>query len=290
MPNTNTYDPFDFQILNHVIWDISQNRKICVHVPWASNFAFKDVPLLHDAVVLGNDPNPATLEQRNGILVMNNITPIIDPVGNSISIITWVEATDDFVWSDPRPVLANYTFAGLVQVQPTAQSDVEPLDEWKQRYHYLVKKISEDPASVSPGEYNEYMRLLAIIPDAYAVSLPISGDESPERPEAQSFMSGKTDGTLMSGNVQDTCIEVNITGLDSKSSDDDVMLALCAGEKYTSIRQIIKRYTQNFTRTSTTTNSIGVRVLNIPDRPIMKGWQGTQSINADPSGVPCTYA
>lgn len=279
------FNPFEFQALNNVVWDLSQSRKLCVEVPWASNLPFKPVPLLHDPWYFGVFVNSVSYENRNGNLYINPITPITDPAGNSITIILWVQAGDDFAWGDPRPVLINYTFAGLVPraaatITAAATTVARSLgvrsQKTKTKEEIQASILDNDPL-LSIEERNNYFN-----------SRPTSKEDLPET--QSSFVTTNLDTTLLSGDKDDSCLEVNITGLESNTHDTDIMLALCMGEKYTSIRQVIKRYTHSFIRGYVTPNSQGLRILNIPDRPIIKGWQGDQSINTGPDNLPCTYA
>ena len=66
---------------------------------------------------------------------------------------------------------------------------------------------------------------------------------------------------------------------------------ICMGEKWHSVRQIIKRYTHNWTRNISPPVAVqSFYRIRLPDRPIIKGFQGNASLNVQPNNVPVTYA
>lgn len=237
--------------VNTVIWDISENKEIVLTIPWTSNLPFKPLPLLHTALT-GSDAELFNIGY-NGVLQFTPITSLIDPGMNTISILFSPYAGDDLVFGDPRPVLANYTFAGINRAAP-----------------------------------------LALLAEEQITDLPLDDDEGFAKPtviELQSNIENvKLDGNIMTGDVQQATMAVNIAGFEVTPSDSDEMLACCIGEKYTNLRQIIKRYTHTATRRIATTTGEKYYSIVWPDKPFMKGWQGSSSINVDPTGVPCTYA
>lgn len=238
--------------VNTVIWDISENKEIILTVPWTSNLAFKPLPLLH--VALQNTDADLASDGYNGVLTFTPITSIVDPGMNTISILLSPYAGDDLVFGDPRPVLANYTFAGINSGTP-------------------VTALAASSASLD-----------TIIEDK-------EGFATPSIIELQSNVENlNTDGNIMTGDVQQSSMAVNIAGFEVTPSDSDEMLACCLGEKYTNLRQIIKRYTHTATRRIAAPVGEKYFSLNFPDKPFMKGWQGVSSINVDPAGVPATFA
>jgi hypothetical protein len=239
--------------VNTVIWDISENKEIVLTIPWTSNLPFKPLPLLHTALT-ASDADIFD-EGYNGVLTFTPITSLVDPGMLSMHFLFSPYAGDDLVFGDPRPTLANYTFAGINRTVP-----IEP------------------PALMVADE-----QLTPILED--------EGFLAPTVIELQSNVEKITvDGNIMTGDVQQASMEVNIAGFQVTPSDSDEMLACCIGEKYTNLRQIIKRYTHTITRRVSLPSGEKFYALNLPDKPFMKGWQGSASLNVDPPGFPVTYA
>lgn len=262
----------DFNNLNTVIWDISQNKELIVHVPWTSNLPFKRIPLLHGALgttdVLGS----------NGALLITTVTPIIDPGMTAIYVAAYASAGDDMVFADMRPNLANYTFAGIDATYVGTPPSFARVGEKENVEREIL------PFGVPGAIETEELANLAN-------SFLFSGRPDGSKMELQSFVSNFVgDGAIMTGDQQGSVLEVNIAGIDTKVDDSTQMLACCIGEKFTNMRQIIKRYTHTWTTRIGTTNAEAFYTINLPDKPPFKGWQGTASLNVDPLGILTTYA
>lgn len=276
------YDTLEFQALNNVVWDISQHKEIVITVPWTSNLPFKPVPFLHKPNQLGNSVDLDD-DGYNGLLLLAPITSLIDPGMSTISIIVSVFAGDDFVVGDPRPVLANYTFAGLNPDIPVARSlNLDSRDGFKDQEEGFISYLTNGIYTTN----NDNVNLANSYLDTIHEDRPLSFMD----PQSD-VIEVKTDGNIMTGDVHHTTFDVNIAGLDVSPEDSNEMLSVCIGEKYTNIRQVIKRYTHLMTRRAVLSAWDGYYTFNFPDRPVMKGWQGTPaSLNVDPNGDPCTYA
>ncbi|APG77481.1 hypothetical protein 2 [Sanxia picorna-like virus 3] len=276
------YDTLEFQALNNVVWDISEHKEIIVTVPWTSNLPFKPVPLLHKPNYLGDSLSLAQ-DGYNGLLLLAPITSLIDPGMSTISIIVSVYAGDDFVVGDPRPVLANYTFAGINPLAPIPRSlDFSTKAEKANVKKEMIEYATSGVHLTDDGNIN--------VANSYLETIHENRESTFMEPQSD-ITDIKTDGNIMTGDVHHTTLDVNIAGLDVSPQDSNEMLSVCIGEKYTNIRQIIKRYTHHSTRRVLASAWDGYYTWVVPDRPFMKGWQGTPaSINIDPLGQPCTYA
>lgn len=254
----------DFNRLNTVVWDISQSKDCIIHVPWTSNKPFQPVPLLHPAV-------GTTTEGSNGSLLFSVLTPIIDPGLSNIFIVAYISAGKDMVFADLRPKLSNYTFAGIDKGYvgtPSFARNIKSDDIAE--YPFGVDGATDEPE-------------LAELANAFLFSQ--------DRFELQSYIENFVgDGAIMTGDVQGSVLEVNIAGIDTTMEDSNNMLACCIGEKFTNLRQIIKRYTHTWTNRFSSSTAESYYTMTLPDKPPLKGWQGTASLNTDPLGILATYA
>jgi hypothetical protein len=286
------FDPLEFQALNNVVWDISQTKELVIKVPWTSNLAFKPIPFLHNTGSNFEGPNSVGDDYSspgyNGNLLMSAITSILDPGLDKIDILIYVRAGDDFVLGDPRPVLGNYTFAGLPPVTPRAllfRSQEEEEEQPEDGYNPIpdFSTCNRYFDSLQERNYAQEEEYLPTI------------EEEGELMKPQGYIGEvNLDGHIMTGDVPDSSMEVNITGIDSDKEMSDTMLELCIGEKYSNIRQVIKRYTHVATRkVDNNNNGANVETAWIwsqTDKPSMKGWQGASSLHSTAAGVQVTYA
>jgi len=314
--------------LNNVIWDLSMNRCIEIHVPYVSNLPFKNVPLLHESF----SPQPVgaggfTVAGSNGGLILSPFTALSDGTAVNVPIIMSVRGEKGMAFGDLRPVLANYTFAGvnngtagvpepqsalrtigedvsddmditmpITMVRPVVRAMVEAtLDGALQAPLSRRVDLSQIPAGILLNESGD----LIVHDDnpttrAYMVAVGLEllrRQRGEELPAPQSFVTDKNmNSSVLSGDTDGSCLAVNIAGLEDDLEDSDKMILACLGEKFFSIRQIIKRYTMNWTRQVHFQSLHEQYVLRVPDKPIMKGWQGSQSLNLDPGGKRATYA
>jgi hypothetical protein len=276
----------DVQALNTVIWDVSQYRSLTVQVPWASNLAFKDTGLLRDwySEVAGSPGIETTFDStNNGLLLIDKLTRCSDLEYNDFSIMVHARAMPGMAFGDVRAVLANYTFSGVNFGQepsvPEPQSDV-------------VRR----PLPEGLG-YDESGRVVAYSLSASNIQFFLNSLREQEvleaLPEPQSdIVKAEADVTTFGSQVSATEMVVNICGIENNIEDNGTMAEICMGEKFFSIRQIIKRYTENFTRNYAFASAGGqyMQRLRIPDRPLLKGWQGPNSLNTTPTSKKATYA
>lgn len=278
-----TYTRSDTQALNTVIWDLSTTREIIIEVPWTSNLPFKPTGLLAQGVreITSGTTGIFAGESWNGTLFMNEISPISDGQLASVGVIISSKGKKGMVFGDMRPVLANYTFAGINNgtsgIPEPQGSEVPKVPDGI----YL-----DETGSPVLCEYNtasvEFMK-------NYLAKVSIAA--SPEGKQPQAYVNNMSlDTSVFSGEDPNSTVTVNIAGLDQRVEDDDAMADICLGEKFFSIRQVIKRYTMNWTRTPIFAINRAYYTIKIPDRPIVKGWHGSDSLNTEPSGKKCTYA
>lgn len=281
------YDPFDTQVLNSVIWDLATANTIEIMVPWASNLIFKQTGGLRQAIrVPGNDGTLAPDAEANGGLILNQFTVINDAEFDSIGIIVSMCGVPGMAFGDMRAVLAGYTFAGINDTytgtpQSGTYSDIK----------------TEDIDFVNSTDNTLYLKDGTVIPITFEIWVEHFANrnifDKVEQDTPQSLVYGEIRNTgILTGETPKSVICVNITGLEDNLSDHDKLAMLCMGEKWYSIRQIIKRYTQNWTRNIVpSSNGVqGYYRIRLPDRPLLKGWQGTASLHAMPNGTPFTYA
>lgn len=276
------YLPLDTQALNNVIWDVSQYRSIVVQVPWSSNLAFKDTGQLREWIAEGLNASTGYDLTSNGVLLIDKFTRLSDLEYPDCSIMVHVRAMEGFAYGDVRAVLAAYTFSGinygqLAPTVPEPQSEIRDVlppglfygEDGQINFGYAT------PENVQ--FYNDLLRA------AYAL-----GESEPQ----SDIKTARADVTTFGGQESDTIMVVNINGMENNVDDHGKMMELCMGEKFFHLRQILKRYTENFTRNYFLGNGTGqvLRRLVIPDRPLVKGWQGFSSVNFTPTPKPATYA
>jgi len=271
----------DTQTLNSVIWDISQYRTMTVQVPWTSNLAFKDTGLLRPPFSTSGSygTSETTFDStHNGLLILEPITKCSDQSYTEAYVLVSVRAMEGLALGDLRAPLTNYTYSGINYGQiPTVP---EPQDD----------EVVKPPIGIGKNEAGEYYFIFQTAENVKWFNQYMKDHYM----EPQSdIIYKKADVTTFGGQVSQTAMCVNITGLENCIEDHDNMALACMGEKYFNIRQIIKRYTHNWTRLVSVGNNGGITMhrFKIPDRPIHKGWQGPlASLNTDPGGKPCTYA
>lgn len=286
-PSLTGWDGDDLQALNSVVWDISTTTSLEIMVPWTSNLTFKDMGALKDAVYYG-DTTPSSDTVSNGALILSRLTRLNDLEYSDIKILVYICGVPGMAFGDMRAVLANYTFAGFNYGQlgtPEPAADLAPIDltliDFSQSSEsFLVFK----DGSVHPIDPSIWHKLYA---NYQNLIFTIDIDQGPQ---ALVYNTNLEKGVL-SGDTPDTIMCVNITGLEDNPDDHDKMAMLCMGEKWFSIRQIIKRYTHNWTRAYNGGGTQGYRRFRFPDRPLMKGWQGaSSSMDVDINAKPVTYA
>ncbi|APG77468.1 hypothetical protein [Sanxia picorna-like virus 4] len=280
-------DKYNTQILNSVIWDLATTTTIDITVPWASNQIFKTCGLLRTAFNETIGDNVVADPDANGALILNQYSVINDNNEGLINILISVKGEPGMAFGDMRPVLANYTFAGIDNTYTgTPQSgefldfDIDEVDFVNSNEHIIY---------FNNGTYKlANIQIWRILMDA--LRNKSSSDDVSELPQSLAYASNLDDG-LLTGNKPGTSMHVNITGLQDNIDDHDTLAMVCMGEKWHSIRQIIKRYTHNWTRniTSSIAGDSYYRI-RLPDRPVLKGWQGTKSMHNQPTNVPVTYA
>jgi hypothetical protein len=101
--------------LNTVIWDLSTTREIVIEVPWTSNLPFKPTAALQQGLqtLTSTTIFAATNQTHNGALFLSEVSPVSDGELANIGILIYAKGKKGMVFGDLRPVLANYTFAGI---------------------------------------------------------------------------------------------------------------------------------------------------------------------------------
>lgn len=269
--------------LNTVIWDLSTTREITIEVPWTSNLPFKPTGALQQGlrVITSTTIFFGANQTHNGALYLSEVSPVSDGELGSVGILVYAKGKKGMVFGDLRPILANYTFAGI---NNGTSGIPEPQGSEEQKIPYGIM-IDESGFPVI-FEYNA----LSV---QYMNTLQSRNQQQKEEDfkSPQAFISNKSlDTSVFTGEDPNSRVTINIAGLDQRSEDDDAMASICLGEKYFNIRQVIKRYTMNWVRNATFVNSRAYYFIRIPDRPLIKGWQGSLSINTDPSNKKCVYA
>lgn len=291
--------PIDISRLNTIVWDLGVSREIIVDVPWTSNYPFKTVSLLSDAASfsLGDTASTLNFTGTNGTLLVTPFTTISDGINPNIHVLVYHCGKAGMAFGDVRPVLTNYTFSGINNGSsgiPEPQSDSE--------YRIPDGIMFDEAGNLSILEYssenilfrrNYYIAARQVYDtNPYYVYTDVLEYMFPKNKiEPQSFILTKElDNSLLTGENKNSTLCINIAGLEDNPQDTDDMLSACMGEKFFNLRQIIKRYTMNFTRNISFLATGEGYFINMPDRPIMKGWQGIDSLNIDPNGKRCTYA
>jgi len=276
----------DTQVLNSVIWDLATTNTIEVKVPWASNRPFKSCGLLRRAVQLVIDGNTDPNNDSNGILILNQYSAINDNNESGIGIIVSIKGEKGMAFGDMRAVLANYTFAGIDNTyNQTPQAEdfslISPKDvDYTLSSEYILFLKDGRIIEINPEIWAKHFA------NAYIYGLLESDDEVQALVYETSL-----NNNVLTGDSPGTILSVNINGLEDNLDDHDEMVMTCMGEKWYSVRQIIKRYTHNWTRNIQNASATDSYFrMRIPDRPIIKGWQGTASVNIQPNSVPVTYA
>lgn len=280
--NLLNYDAFDLQQLNSVIWDLATHKSIEIMVPWASNLAFKDTGVLRDGIQNPAANGDTVIDNAcNGALIMSVFAPVQDAAFGSVSILVYVAGVPGMAFGDMRAVLANYTFAGFNDGSfgvPIPQSQEEPPPPAPDPVPYTVYTIS------GPVVVTKYIYDLAKEANSYFFN------NSGKVPQSMIYQND-VETNILSGDTPDTIMAVNINGLEDNPEDHDKFAMICMGEKWFSVRQIVKRYTHNWTRRTRGANSQQIYRVRVPDRPIMKGWQGSQSLHLEvTTSFPTTYA
>ena len=206
----------------------------------------------------------------------------------SVEIIVSVKGEEGFSFGDMRAVLANYTFAGINNVL-TGEPQI-PQSE-------IFSNISVNDIDYTMSD--EYFlrlkdgKVYPINPEIWAFYLAnkyLLENSILETPQSMIYIE-KTNDSILTGDNPNNTFKVNIAGIEDNIDDNDLMTMVCMGEKWYSIRQIIKRYTHNWTRSIQNQNlRDSYYRIRLPDRPLVKGWQGTYSLNVQPDGTPVTYA
>lgn len=273
----------DVQALNTVIWDVSQYRTLTVQVPWASNLAFKDTGGLRDwfGEIIGTSGLETTFDStNNGLLIIDKFTRCSDLEYSDFSVMVHMRAMPGMAFGDIRAVLANYTFSGVNFGQdpsvPEPQSDIILPDGLTYSEDGTIVVVTLTAENVA--FYNNYLKSLRY-------------EEAPPEPQSD-IVKAQADVTTFGSQLSSTQMIVNICGIENNVEDNSTMAELCMGEKFFSVRQVIKRYTENFTRNIVFGNNGGQALhrFRIPDRPLLKGWQGPNSLNLTPTSKPATYA
>lgn len=276
------------QILNTVIWDLSTTTVIDIEVPWASNQVFKNCGFLRPGFnLVVSDFNPSDGD-ANGSLIINQYSVLNDNDESAIAVLISVKGEPGMAFGDMRPVLANYTFAGIDNTfTGTPQSgEYDDLDYSKIDFvnsnEYILVFRDGTYRLINPIAWVKILNNYRLYCDN-----ELDGDFPQSLVYDQTLNKG-----VMTGDQPGSILHVNINGLENNVDDNDISAMVCMGEKWYSVRQIIKRYTHNWTRyigAPSTTSDTYYRI-RLPDRPIIKGWQGTFSLNVQPSNVPVTYA
>ena len=211
-----------------------------------------------------------------------------DAENDSIWIIVSIKGEPGMVFGDMRAVLANYTFAGI---DPSFNGDTPQSAEYSQirstdidytlSNENVVYLMNGDILTINSDIWRLYFA------NKFLTEFKESNGDTPQAlvydtELNKNILTGDNPGSLMS---------ININGLEDNVEDHDLLAMTCMGEKFYSIHQVIKRYTQNWTRNirndATTQKYYRIR---LPDRPMLKGWQGSLSLNIQPNGVNVTYA
>jgi hypothetical protein len=273
----------DTHALNTVIWDLSTTREIIIEVPWTSNLPFKPTAALQQGLqtLTSTTVSATTNQTHNGALFLSEVSPVSDGELANVGILIYAKGKKGMVFGDLRPVLANYTFAGI---NNGTSGIPEPQGSEEQKIPYGV--LIDEAGLPVIFEYNalsvKYMN---------EYHLRFSSEQPQVNKEPQAFITNKSlDTSVFTGEDPTSHVTINIAGLDQSIEDDDAMASICLGEKYFNIRQVIKRYTMNWIRQVSFPNNRGYYQIRIPDRPLIKGWQGPLSINTDPAGKKCVYA
>lgn len=274
------------QQLNSVIWDLSTTKEIEVTVPWCSNQPFKTTGNLKEGILLELSNTVSPTIDTNGLLFMCPFTAISESIP-SIEVIVSVKGEEGFSFGDMRAVLANYTFAGInneLTTEPQIPqsgdfSDIKPSDiDYTISDEYFLRLKNGTVILINPEIWSKYL----------ANKYLLEGLD--ETPQSMIYIEKNNTG-LLTGEDPNNSFKVNIAGIENDLDDNDVLTMVCMGEKWHSIRQIIKRYTHNWTRSIQNQNlRDSYYRIRLPDRPLVKGWQGTYSLNVQPDGVPVTYA
>ena len=281
----------DTQILNSVIWDLSTTNIIEVKVPWASNQPFKQCGLLRQAVLPYGTVNTTPDDpDANGNLVLNPYSIINDQENSQIHIIVSIKGEPGMVFGDMRAVLANYTFAGIDKTFNSNVSVPQSDDYINISYEDIdYDRSSEYIIYLKDGTYFMINREIWIkyFANKYLFSQTSNSDEQPQ----SLVYDVDLNNNILTGDSPGSIMCVNINGLEDNLEDHDRLAMICMGEKFYSIRQVIKRYTQNWTRFYVN-DALSAKYLRIrlPDRPLLKGWQGNASLNIQPNNVRVTYA
>nr|UDL17008.1 MAG: polyprotein [Biomphalaria pfeifferi virus 4] len=284
--NVSEVQKFDTQVLNSVIWDLATTNIIEIKVPWASNQVFKTCGLLRRATHLV-DPNgnvPADVD-ANGSLLLNQFTVLNDNGETGIGIIVSIKGEEGMVFGDMRAVLANYTFAGIDKSftgdapQSGEYSNI-PLDtiDFGQSNEYILRFYDGTFLLITPIIWNK------LITRYY-------NDHKDDQAPHSMVYSNELNNNILTGDKPGALLAININGLEENLTDHDTLAMICMGEKWHSVRQIIKRYTHNWTRNISPPVAVqSFYRIRLPDRPIIKGFQGNASLNVQPNNVPVTYA
>jgi hypothetical protein len=276
----------DTQVLNSVIWDLATSNFIEIKVPWASNQVFKTCGLLRNAITtVGPDGSNLADVDANGSLIFNQFTLLNDNDENAISFIVYIKGEPGMVFGDMRAVLANYTFAGInPDYIGTPQSaiyfdyDLDNID-FENSTEYILRFLDGSFVLIDPSIWR-------------IVIMQYRNKIRNDTPQSMVY-SNELNTSILTGDKPGAIMAVNITGLEENITDHDEFAMLCMGEKWYSIRQIIKRYTHNWTRNIRNTGNVNSFYrIRLPDRPVLKGWQGQASLNVQPgvNGIPVTFA
>lgn len=277
----------DTQVLNSVIWDLASTNILEVKVPWASNRPFKSCGLLRRAVQLaGVNGELVPNSDSNGVLLLNPYSAINDNGESGIAIIVSIKGEKGMAFGDMRAVLANYTFAGI----DNTLSDLPQAEEFA-----LI-----DPNDIDYNLSNEYVLhfkngdvkfIDSIVWIKYFANAQLLGSMTPDDLVQSLVYDNSLNSNVLTGDSPGSILSVNINGLEDNLEDHDDMVMTCMGEKWFSVRQIIKRYTQNWTRNIVNSSQQETYYrIRLPDRPLVKGWQGLASVNVQPNGIPVTFA
>lgn len=279
--------------LNNVVWDLAETRCIEVEVPWTSNLPFKDIELLHSFATFLDAGTAGSPQLGNGTLIVTPFVTLSDGSLPNVTILAYVSGKSGMALGDLRPVLANYTFAGINNGQnlPEPQSNI-----WNKRPEVVLKEQGVDiPSGIAWSETQEpFCTVFNEITIEYVrkwYRTRFDLERLASLPETQSFIyDANMNANILSGDTGDSCIKLNLTGMEDDLEDSDAMVAACLGEKFFNLRQLIKRYTMNFTRHYEFIGTNDMQRITMPDRPLLKGWQGSASLQTDPGGKRATYA